>query len=69
MLRLLYGPHAENMVIGKLKHLIEQERGTYHPTILISFQCGHMVRAEHGSVLEGGGPVSQNGNKRKKSHV
>jgi hypothetical protein len=43
------------MVISKLKYLIEPECGTYHPTILTSFPCGHMVSAEHGSVLEGGG--------------
>jgi hypothetical protein len=45
------------MVIGKLKYLIELERETYHPTILTSFPCGHIVSAERGSVLEGGGPV------------
>jgi hypothetical protein len=45
------------MVIGKLKYLIEPGRGTYHPNILNSFPCGHMVNAEHGSVLDGGDPV------------
>jgi hypothetical protein len=57
------------MVIGKLKYLIEPERGTYHPTVLTSFPCGHMVSAERGSVLEGSGPVPQNENKGEKLHV
>jgi hypothetical protein len=54
---------------GKLKYLIELGCVTYHPTVLTSFPCGHMVSAERSSVLEGGGPVSQNGNKGEKLHV
>jgi hypothetical protein len=57
------------MVISKLKYLIEPGRGTYHPTVLTSFPYDHMVSAERGSILEGGGPVSQNGNIGEKSHV
>jgi hypothetical protein len=57
------------MVIGKLKYLIEPGRGTYHSTFLTSFPCGHMVSAESGSTLKGGGPVPQNRNKGEKSHV
>jgi hypothetical protein len=57
------------MVIGKLKYLIEPGRGTYHPTVLTLFPCGHMVSAERNSILEGGGPVPRNGNKGEKSHV
>jgi hypothetical protein len=45
------------MVIGKLKYLIEPGHGTYHPTVLTLLPCGHMVSAECGSVLEGGGSV------------
>jgi hypothetical protein len=57
------------MVIGKFKYLIEPECGTYHPTVLTLFPYGHMVSAERGSVLEGGGPIPRNGNKGEKSHV
>jgi hypothetical protein len=57
------------MVIDKFKYLIEPGRGIYHPTILTSFPCGHMVSAERGSMLEGGGLVPRNGNKMKKSNM
>jgi hypothetical protein len=68
-------------VIGKLKYLVELARGTYlstmielghrtyHPTVLTSFPCGLMVGAERGSILKGGGPIPQNGNKGEKLHV
>jgi hypothetical protein len=55
------------MVIGKLKYLIEPGRGTYHPTVLMSFpwahgkcKSSHDPALFHGSwtyVLEDGGPV------------
>jgi hypothetical protein len=57
------------MVISKLKYLIEPGRGTYHPTVLTLFPYGHMMSAERGSVLEGGGPIPRNRNKAKKSHM
>jgi hypothetical protein len=65
----MYKPHAEDMVISKLKYLIELRRGTYHPTVLTSFPCCHMVSAERSSILEDGGLVPRNGNKGEKSHV
>jgi hypothetical protein len=39
---------CRDMVISKLKYLIEPERGTYHPTVLTSFPCSHMMSVERG---------------------